>query len=143
MTRINSRTKGKTAEREVIRILQPVIDEALGKDAFELERNLIQSRDGGCDITGAPLLYDILAIEVKRCENVQRGKWWSQAVAQAVNGKLPVVIYRPSRRPWRVMMEGRLLGFEDRVRVEFEIEVFAKWYGDVLRKIKEAHYDRP
>ena len=102
----NSRDKGASAEREVIAIIQPVVDTAckfIGKPAPKLQRNLEQTRSGGCDIVGLKWL----AIEVKRQERLSITKWWDQAVSQAFTAE-PVLIYRQSRQPWRVRCLVRL-----------------------------------
>jgi Holliday junction resolvase len=89
----SSRTKGQAGEREICKIL----GEALG---ISLERNLEQTRDGGCDIR-----LRHWAIEVKRQEKLQVDKWWEQAVSQAEKcEKHPILIFRQSRMPWRVIM---------------------------------------
>jgi Holliday junction resolvase-like predicted endonuclease len=89
----SSRNKGKVGEREVCKIL----GEQLG---ISLDRNLEQTRDGGCDI-----ILDHWAIEVKRQEKYQVDAWWLQAVNQAKEqGKHPVLFFRKSREDWRVMM---------------------------------------
>jgi Holliday junction resolvase len=92
MGKINSRTKGATAERELARIL----GDRLG---ITLQRNLDQWRAGGFDLIG----LDQLAIEVKRQENLNIGAWWEQARRQAT-GKIPILAYRQSRRPWAIVV---------------------------------------
>lgn len=101
-----SRNKGANAEREVITILQPIInkcyerfDGSLG-DAPLLQRNALQSHTGGFDVVG----LDWLALEVKRQETLNLTAWWRQTVKQSGKNRLPVLIYRQSRRPWRVQM---------------------------------------
>jgi len=88
----NSRNKGAAAEREVFKILSL----ALG---IKVERNLIQTRDGGADT------YSIegWAVEIKRQETLSLPAWWEQTLAQAVLAqKKPMLVYRQSRHPWRV-----------------------------------------
>jgi len=86
---INSRTKGAAAEREVFSI----ISQCTG---IKVERNLVQTRDGGYDsaIGG-------WALEVKRQEILHLPEWWRQCCEQAKNAELkPMLIYRRSRQPW-------------------------------------------
>jgi hypothetical protein len=98
---INSRTKGASAEREVFKI----ISDQLG---IKVERNLVQTREGGSDT-----VVGEWAIEVKRQETLSINVWWEQAVEQALRvNKKPMLIYRKSRMPWKVVVYARdLVGF--------------------------------
>lgn len=103
------RNKGKQGEREVVALLQPVVNEvyvAHGMDPPLLERNLLQSHLGGCDIHG----LEWLAVEVKYQEftGAPPSAWWKQAVEQAGTTKVPVLFYRRSRMDWRVVMHAML-----------------------------------
>lgn len=95
---INSRTKGASAEREIVKILQ----DELG---VKLVRNLEQTRNGGHDLIAEPgSLLDRYAIEIKRYAKISNALlqgFWKQAVeqAKAVN-KVPVLIYRQDRSDW-------------------------------------------
>jgi hypothetical protein len=98
-----SRNKGKLGEREIIDMLQPIVDDvydAHGIDAPRLQRNLLQSDKGGCDVFG----LEWIAPEVKRAETLALAKWWTQTVEQAGSTKIPVLFYRPSRSAWQVRM---------------------------------------
>jgi hypothetical protein len=87
------KSKGANAERELAKLL----GDRLG---ISLQRNLEQWRSGGFD-----LLSDLpLAIEVKRCEQLQLNQWWKQALRQSQGGKIPVLCYRQSRQPWRIVV---------------------------------------
>jgi hypothetical protein len=101
MAKINSRTKGKTAERELIGELKKLLPEDM---TIDLSRNLDQTRSGGHDILG----LDGWAIEVKRYAQVLPGdieRFWAQAVDQAGRcQQAPVLCYRADRRDWRVVM---------------------------------------
>lgn len=114
----NSRIKGQDAEREVIRIILPVVRGVLGPDAV-LSRNLEQYQRGGHDIVG----IDWLALEVKRQEELQIEAWWRQTLAQASSTMVPVLAFRQSRKPWRVMMCGYLRE-EVQCRVEVTMDDF-------------------
>jgi hypothetical protein len=89
----NSRTKGASAERELSKLL----GDRLG---ITLQRNLDQWRAGGFDLTGLPGV----ALEVKRCEQLQLNQWWRQALTQAGGDNLPVLAYRQSRKAWHFVV---------------------------------------
>lgn len=99
---INSRTKGKTAERELANLL----GHRLG---LSLERNLDQWRSGGFDLLGLPGV----ALEVKRCETVALKQWWNQTLSQAGRDLIPVLAYRQSRKPWAFVVPLSWLTGED------------------------------
>jgi hypothetical protein len=93
---INSRTKGAVAEREIFNILS----DCLG---VKVERNLVQTREGGSDT-----VVGDWAIEVKRQETLSVAAWWVQAEIQAKRvNKKPMLIYRKSRMPWRVIVSAQ------------------------------------
>ena len=106
---INSRSKGGRGEREVIALLQPIVDDVYrqaGKQPPQLQRNSMQANGlGGCDIVGLPWL----AIECKRCETLQLDKWWQQCCSQAQKGAMPVLVYRQSKQPWKVRLYAGLV----------------------------------
>lgn len=101
---INSRDKGGRGEREIIALLQPIVDrvyQAAGKQPPKLQRNSMQVNGlGGCDVVG----LDWLAIEVKRCETLLLDQWWQQCISQAQRGAMPVLCYRQSHCDWRVRL---------------------------------------
>ena len=120
-----SRNKGARAEREFFALLQPVIDrvyechnerviDAVDYDTRKLEtldppqlkRNLAQYQEGGAD----GVFPGWLSIEVKRCEALSVAKWWQQA-QQAAGALTPVLAYRQSRQPWRVVMFAQIGGW--------------------------------
>lgn len=89
-----SRTKGASAEREVLKLL----GELLGQS---LERNLSQTREGGADCLGVKGW----AIEVKRHERLSRPAWWRQACEQAARiGAEPMLLYRRNREKWQAFI---------------------------------------
>ena len=88
-----SRQKGQRGEREICKLLA----EKLGG---EYKRNLMQTQEGGYDVLG----LDGYAIEVKFQEKLQIEKWWEQTVQQASVERLPVLFFRRSREPWRVVV---------------------------------------
>ncbi len=134
-----SRNKGQRAEREVAKLLQPVVIATwneLGKDgtAPTLERNLMQAHNGGHDLFG----LDWLAIEVKHQEQFALTAWWQQTKEQAdkasqrsSNRVEPVLFYRKNNVPWRVVMFGYLDAHgAGRVRcpVNISTEAFLAWF---------------
>lgn len=107
MAGLTSRNKGKRGEREIVHLLQPVLDEVYEKnnrDKVVLQRNTLQSDRGGYDIVG----LDWLAIEVKHQEANNVNTWWQQTVAQAKGQQMPVLFYRRNHAPWRVRTTGVL-----------------------------------
>jgi hypothetical protein len=103
MSGLKSRRKGRLGEREIIDLLQPIVDEVYSTvdiPAPKLQRNSLQSDGGGCDIVG----LDWIAPEVKRCETLGVSKWWLQCVRQAGTTKEPVLFYRQNSGAWRVQM---------------------------------------
>ena len=110
----NPRTKGAEGEREVIRMLTPIVKEVLSEMNFPeedvkaademIQRNQNQSAVGGNDLSNT----FGMSIEVKRQEQLSINTWWNQCVEAAKrNDEIPVLIYRQNRKPWRV----RTLGF--------------------------------
>ena len=135
--KINSRTKGKAAEREVInKIIQPIVDDVCKQlnivDIPIIARNLQQSDLGGYDLIGLPWY----AIEVKRCETLLLDRWWAQTERQAAKDQVPLLIYRQSRKKWRVQMPG-FAPIADSgglwVKADIDLEDFKKWFYHDLR----------
>lgn len=141
-----SRNKGQRAEREVVKLLQPVVTAVwneVGMDGIapSLERNLMQAHNGGHDLFG----LDWLAIEVKHQEQFAIASWWQQTKEQAdkasqrsSNRVEPVLFYRKNGVPWRVVMFGCLdVHGAGRVRcpVNIATEAFLAWFR--LRLLSE------
>jgi hypothetical protein len=108
--KINARSKGQRGEREIIDLLQPHLNEVSSYNQVPppfLQRNQMQSHQGGYDIVGLPGF----AFEVKRVEKDQDGAiagWWRQCCGQAKAGEEPVLFYRRNGQAWRVMLFTRL-----------------------------------
>jgi hypothetical protein len=83
-----SRRKGAAGELEVAKLLA-----AHGFDC---------RRDGRLD---TDLVHDCAGwhFEVKRAESLRLPEWTRQAETDA-NGRVPVVVYRSSREPWRAVL---------------------------------------
>lgn len=117
-----SRRKGASGEREAL--------SALGEElGIALARNLVQSREGGADC------LEILGfvLEIKRCERLCIPAWWRQAVRQAEAHALePILMFRQSRQPWRVLLK-TLDGYRETTVIGCAEHVRDKWarlYGE-------------
>lgn len=124
---INVRKKGQRAERMIIDLLQPLVNEAYsaaGRQPPLLQRNLMQSDRGGFDIVG----LDWLAVEVKHHENLGQynlDQFWAQTKRQAGPGQLPVLFYRRNNVAWRVQTFGYLMADKKRVKTRVDISLDA------------------
>lgn len=125
---VNARDKGQRAERQAIATLQPVVDKVYREFEMEppaLERNLMQSMKGGYDVVG----LDWMALEIKHQETLKVGDWWNQAVRQAGESRIPVLMYKSNRVKWRVMLLGLLPAGERRIKCPCDVELdsFLLW----------------
>lgn len=96
--------KGKRAEREVVKLLQPIVDAAYhqaGKEPPLLQRTSYSASSlaGGADLMGVPFL----AIEVKHRESYSIPSWWKQTCEQA-QGRLPILFYRRNNVEFRCQL---------------------------------------
>lgn len=87
-----SRRKGASGERELARIIR-----THGFACERTGRNGITSEDVTHDIPGVHL-------EAKRRETLAIPQWLRQAEGDARPGLVPVVAFRQSRQPWRVVV---------------------------------------
>lgn len=127
------RAKGQTGERDICKILQPLVDEVFQFNKIEkipqLSRNLMQTQCGGFDISG----LHWMAPEVKHHKAVTPGKldeWWKQTTRQAGDELEPVLFYRGNRQPFRVrMMQWWQAGpVSGKLVVDISLEDFVKWF---------------
>lgn len=140
-----SLNKGKRAEREVIDLLQPIVDKTtyeLNGPGIILQRNTIQADRGGSDIHG----LEWLALEVKHHETMQVNEWWKQCRSQASRNQVPVLIYRCNHAPWLVKMYGGL-GQDDvwvPSTVTVDVPAFLIWFRAKLEHelLKREDYFR-
>ena len=90
----SSRTKGASSERELAKIFR-----ARGWDAKRTPLS------GGMHIKG-DLITDIpfLHIEAKRQEKLAIPAWIRQSESDCPKGKIPSVVFRQSRQPWRIVV---------------------------------------
>lgn len=86
-----SRTKGRTAEREVELLIQAA--------GFSTDRNI-----GGREQVAGDIATEGLAIEVRRRERLDVPNWCRIHEASTPDHLTPVVVYRRSREPWRVSL---------------------------------------
>lgn len=103
----NAIKKGKSAEREVVAMLQEAVNEVYaGSDIIpDLFRTGYQQSDkGGSDIGGIPWL----ACEVKFHKQLAVNTWWEQCAGQARKDQTPVLFYKVAHKGWRVRMRGVL-----------------------------------
>ena len=109
--------KGKSGEREAAKWLHKWLD----LDSLP-ERNLDQTRSGGYDLVGV----SPFAVEVKRCETLNRIAWWKQVCRATPDGFIPLVMFRQNRKQWRFLISAQTIGVEQGF-IEIEIEVFLRW----------------
>jgi hypothetical protein len=122
-----SREKGARGEREVYKILQPIVAECYTSRGLApplMQRNNNQSRAGGYDIVG----LDWIAIEVKRREELAINTWWKQTLAQCKDNQEPVLFYRQNNQPWRVIMLVDVHPEHLTCRATLELENFLQYF---------------
>ena len=110
---INPRTKGKEGEREFVNRFQMFFPE-------EIKRNLLQTREGGADISGC---YPF-QIEIKRCQKIEKPKWWRQVLAACSGDEIPVVAYRVNNGPWMFLIPADLVIDDCAGYMEVEERIF-------------------
>lgn len=128
----SARNKGKNGEREIIALLQPVVNQVFVAHEQEpplLQRNTLQSDKGGCDIHG----LEWFAPEVKFQESQAVNTWWQQTVEQAGARTVPVLFYRRSHGDWQVRMYGTLC-HGCTVVVTVDMNAFLIWFRIVLTR---------
>ncbi len=145
---INIRTKGQEGEREVARAMNSIVESVLANRGIPIpsrptvQRNQNQSAVGGSDLTN-PFL---LAIEVKRQEQLSINTWWNQCLAASVaDGALPVLVYRRNKQAWGVVMlvdvplgEGAHVSS---IRAEISWSDFLQWfYNFVDRRVANGQW---
>lgn len=127
---INVRTKGKAGESEFVNRFQMFFPN-------ELKRNLLQTREGGADISGC----HPFCIEVKRCEKIERPKWWRQVLAATAPDEISVVAFRQNKKPWTFLLPVYLMipGAEGYVEASEEVflAVVMSTFEDIAETEKE------
>jgi len=92
-----SRSKGALGERGLANYLTE-----RGFPSKRNARNGIAGRDGGQDVAHSLGPY---WIEVKRQEKLAIPAWVRQAEEDCPPGDVPLVVFRQSRQPWRVVIQ--------------------------------------
>lgn len=89
-----SQLKGRKAELELSKILQSY--------GYDVEPGRAQSYGEVPDLFGLPDVH----IECKRCEQLRLNEWMTQAKrdSERFHDGMPVLFFRRSRSPWRVVM---------------------------------------
>lgn len=92
---INSRTKGKTGELEIAKILR--------------EKYGYTEAKRGCQFKGGPDSPDVVGIdglhlEIKRVEKLNIDEALEQSIRDSGENEMPVVVHRKNRKPWKVTM---------------------------------------
>jgi len=154
---LTSLNKGKRGEREVIKLLQPIVDKVyreVGWEIPKLQRNTMQSDAGGFDIAG----LEWLALEVKLHAAANHSKiesWWQQTVRQAWGGQdgdgwqvlggkqtqVPVLIWRVDKGQWNVVTMVSI-PITTRIRVKaratLSVHDWLVWFENRLRAQVQA-----
>ena len=118
-----SRNKGARGEREVVTLLQEIVDEVYAEENRKREEwRSLHGRDMVGENLAVPVLkrnysqrfaakqYDVegldwLALEVKRVENLSGlGSWWTQCRTATRKGQTSVLFYRQNHGRWKIRM---------------------------------------
>lgn len=93
-SKINSRAKGASGERELAQLLrkQGHLDARRGQQYCGL--------NGNADVIGVKGIH----IECKRQERIADEMWMKQAEDDARKGEIPVVIYRRNHEKWKLLI---------------------------------------
>lgn len=130
---VNIRTKGQSAEREIVKLIAPIV--AKYYPAEVVGRNLQQTASGGHDIAGVPGF----AIEVKRQEAIHLKSCWEQTMRQAITAQgRPVLLYRQNHQKWRAVisiyeMMPTVVNGGYGYTLEMSLEAFLIWFEDRMR----------
>ena len=94
MSKINSKNKGASGERELANLLKEY--------GFEDARRGQQycGANGDADVVGLEGIH----IECKRVEKLNLDKAYEQAMNDAKEEEMPVVIHRKNRQEWKVTL---------------------------------------
>ena len=105
------RAKGADGEREIAKLLNPIVhkvkrqfkwaEEDILNPHYQIQRNPNQCANGGADLQNT---YG-LCIEIKRQQALNINTWWKQCEKSAVDlCEIPVLMYRQNNKKWRVVM---------------------------------------
>ena len=122
MSKSFAQSKGARAERQVVQLLQPVVNRVYAAVGLPdehtplLMRNSLQSRNSESTPHFDLIGLDWIALEVKHQETLNLSQWWAQCLRQAGTSKVPVLIYKQNNIAFRVMMYGYLPAKERSVK---------------------------
>lgn len=153
---INIRQKGAEGEREIVKLLTPIIVKVMTEMAFPpeqitaaekmVQRNQNQSAVGGNDLSNT----FGMSIEVKRQEQLAINTWWDQCVTAANrNNELPVLMWRQNGKKWNVRTyvwlalphETNASWRQTQAIANFDIETFKTWFEAWVRSKLLAGYE--
>lgn len=150
---VNIRQKGQGAEREIAKVLNSIIVECLREADLPIpakdivQRNQNQSAVGGNDLSNC----FGLSIEVKRQEQLAINTWWNQTLEAAQqNDETPVLVFKQSRKAWRVILmvwlpvpaSGGSWSAKS-ARAEIDWATFQEWFREwVKRKLEQGERPR-
>jgi hypothetical protein len=95
MAGINSRAKGARAEREAAKIWSDVMGCSARRG---------QQFSGGKDSPDVVHTLEGIHLEVKRVERGNPYDWVGQAIVDAGDGQVPVVLHRRNNKPWLLIV---------------------------------------
>lgn len=96
MTKINSKSKGKRGELDIVHSLRDA-----GFSEVRRTAQYCGNTGDAPDVEGLPGIH----IEVKRVERLNLKKAYEQAVNDSKNsGNMPVIFHRQSHQPWMVTL---------------------------------------
>lgn len=144
---INIRQKGQEGEREIQRVLEPIVRKVMTELRIPLpikpiiQRNQNQSAVGGSDLSNT----FGMCIEVKRQEALSINTWWKQCLTAAnENNEHPVLLYRQNGKKWRCVtfmwlgvpsMTTGISGIAHvQARAEMDFETFLSWFEEWVRR---------
>ena len=118
-SKINSRAKGKTGERELAKLLRT-------QGFTEARRGQQYSgANGDADVIGVKGIH----IECKRQQRVHDEMWMKQAEDDARKGEIPVVIYRRNHEQWKLLIRQDLASIIWLSLTEEQKELISKSIG--------------
>lgn len=137
------RAKGADGEREIAKLLNPIVhkvkrtfnfsEEDILNPHYQIQRNPNQCANGGADLQNT---YGI-CIEIKRQQALNINTWWKQCEKSAIDlDEIPVLMYRQNNKKWRVVMMGKPLVdaydqnlvFDFRCRIEISMSDFLQYF---------------
>ena len=125
-----AKQKGKRGEREAADLLGSI----LGKSNTGADRIFGDVQAQGGDIQA----IEGLSIEVKRHETLAINTWWKQAVRQASDTDIPVLMYRQNRKPWRFCIPAYCLVISAPGYIDIDELTFGHWLNQYLIDLQKT-----